>query len=214
MARLTKNVLYVLGEFPLKLSTHDGSWSKESQIQLQARMATYTSDFPKVPALQHGFHRAWLQALGLKKDMSLISDDLGQAIELDNGSILPPYTWPSDKAFPDDTNYGYPTCDLSFVVEGQWAEFLYLQRIEDLPYPRRYKCTAGSSDVKPKSGMYFGMLSCKEYGLLVVTMGIIQGGIHSDSICPIYAQEVKDSGGTFHWTTTKTCAWCNHVFSN
>ena len=146
--------------------------------------------------------------------MSLISDDMSEAIELDNGSIPPPYTWPSDKAFPEDANYGYPTHDLSFVVEGQWAEFPYLQRIEDLPYPRKCKCTAGSSDVKPKFGMYFGMPSCEEYGLPVVTMGIIQGGIHSDGVCTIYAQEVKDSEGTFHWTTMKTCAWCNYVFSN
>ena len=58
---------YVLGEFPLKLNTHNGSWSKEPQIQLQARMATYTSDSPKVSALECGFCRAWLQALGLKK---------------------------------------------------------------------------------------------------------------------------------------------------
>ena len=108
---------YVLWEFPLRPNTHDGSWSKESQIQSQARMATYTSESPKVFALQCGFRRAWLQVLGLKKDMSLISDDMSEAIKLDNGSILPPYTWPSDKAFPDDTNYGYPTHDLSFVVK-------------------------------------------------------------------------------------------------
>ena len=146
--------------------------------------------------------------------MSLISDDMGQAIELDNRSVLLPYTWPSDKAFPDDTNYGYPTRDLSFVVEGQWAKFPYLQRIKDLSYPRKYTCTAGSSDVKPKFGMYFGMLSHEEYGLPVVTMGIIQGGIHSDGIHTVYAQEVKDSEGTFHWTTTKTCTWSNHIFSN
>ena len=106
--------------------------------------------------------------------MSLISDDMGQAIELDNGSVLPPYTWPSDKAFPDDANYGYLTRDLSFVVEGQWAEFPYLRRIKDLPYSRRYICTAGSSDVKPKFGMYFGVPSHEEYGLPVATMGIIQ----------------------------------------
>ena len=124
------------------------------------------------------------------------------------------HTWPSDKAFLDNTNYGYPTRDLLFVVEGQWAEFLYLQRIEDLPYPRKYKCTARSSDVKPKFGMYFGMPSCEEYGLPVMTMGIIQGGIHSDGVHTIYAQEVKDSEGTFCWTTTKICAWCNCVFSN
>ena len=119
--------------------------------------------------------------------MSLISDDMGQAIELDNRSVLPPYTWPLDKAFPDNANYGYPTPDLSFVVEGQWAEFPYLQRIEDLPYPRRYKCTASSSDVKPKFGMYFGVPSHEEYGLPLANMGIIQGGIHSrhpHHLCP------------------------------
>ena len=165
---------YVLGDFPLKPITCNGLWLKEPQIQSQTRMAAYTSDSPKVSALQCGFCRAWLQVLGLKKDMSLVSDDMGQVIELDNRFILPPYTWPSDKAFPDDANYGYPTHDLSFVVEGQWAEFPYLQRIEDLPYPRRYKCTAGSSDVKPKFGMYFGMPSHEEYGLPVMTMGIIQ----------------------------------------
>ena len=70
------------------------------------------------------------------------------------------------------------------------------------------------SDMKPKFGIYFGMPSHEEYGLPVMTMGIIQGGIHSDGICTIYAQEVKDSEGTFCWTTTKTCAWCNCVFSN
>ena len=117
---------YVLGEFPLKPNTHNGSWLKEPQIHSQARMATYTSDSLKVSALQHGFCRACLQVLGLKKDMSLISDDMGQTIELDNGSVLPSYTWPLNEAFPDDANYGYPTHDLSFVVEGQWAKFPYL----------------------------------------------------------------------------------------
>ena len=61
---------YVLGEFPLKLNTHNGSWLKEPWIQSQTRMAAYTSDSLKVSALQCGFCRAWLQALGLKKDMS------------------------------------------------------------------------------------------------------------------------------------------------
>ena len=60
---------YVLGKFSLKLNTHDGSWSKELWIQLQARMATHTSDYPKVSTLQCGFCRAWLQVLGLKKDI-------------------------------------------------------------------------------------------------------------------------------------------------
>ena len=58
------------------------------------------------------------------------------------------------------------------------------------------------------------MPSCEEYGMPIAIMGIIQGGIHSDGVCTIYAQEVKDSESTFQWTTTKTCAWCNHVFSN
>ena len=88
---------------------------------LQARMAAYISDSPKVQALQYGFCWAWLQALGLKKDMSLISDDMSQPIELDNGSTLPPYTWPSDNSFPDDDAFGYPTRDLSFIVEGLWG---------------------------------------------------------------------------------------------
>ena len=96
-------------------------------------MAAYTSDSPKVFALQCGFHQAWLQELGLKKDMSLISDDMSQPIELDNGSTLPPYTWPSDNAFPNNATFGYPTSDLSFVVEGMW-QFAYLRRMEDFPY--------------------------------------------------------------------------------
>ena len=48
-------------------------------------MAAYTSDSPTVFTLQHGFHWAWLQALGLKKDMSLVSDAMSQPIKLDNG---------------------------------------------------------------------------------------------------------------------------------
>ena len=79
---------------------------------------------PPVFALQHGFCQAWLQALGLKGDVSLVSDDMSQPIELDNGSTLPPYTWPSDNAFPDDATFGCPTCDLSFVVEGCGQSFL------------------------------------------------------------------------------------------
>ena len=97
---------YDLGKFPLKPDSHDGSWSKEIHVLSQARMAAYTSDCPTVFALQHGFCWAWQQALGLKKDMSLISDDMSQPIELDNGSTLPPYTWPSDNAFSDDTTFG------------------------------------------------------------------------------------------------------------
>ena len=80
------------GRCLLKLNSHDGSWSKETHVLSQARMAAYTSDSPKVHTLQCGFCWAWLQALGLKKDMSLISDDMSQPIQLDNGSTLPPYT--------------------------------------------------------------------------------------------------------------------------
>ena len=114
---------YDLSKFPLKPGNHDGSWSEETHVLWQARMAAYTSDSPKVFALQCGFHWAWLQVLGLKKDMSLISDDISQPIELDNGSSLPPYTWPSDNAFPDDATFDYLTLDLLFVVEGMWTEF-------------------------------------------------------------------------------------------
>ena len=63
---------YDLGKFPLKPGSPDGSWLKETYVLSQARMAAYTSDSPKVFALQHGFCWAWVQALGLKKDMSLI----------------------------------------------------------------------------------------------------------------------------------------------
>ena len=94
---------------------------------------------------------------------------MSQPIELDNGSTLPPNTWPSDNAFPDDANFGYPTCDLSFVVEGMWAEFPYLRRMKDLPYPLKYKCKAGTSDVKLKFGMYYGVPAHKECGLPVST---------------------------------------------
>ena len=47
---------YDLGKFPLKPGSHDGSWSKETHVLSQARMAAYTSDSPKVFALQCGFH--------------------------------------------------------------------------------------------------------------------------------------------------------------
>ena len=57
---------YDLGKFPLKPSSHDGYQSQETWVLLQARMAAYTSDSPKVFALQCGFCMAWLQALGLK----------------------------------------------------------------------------------------------------------------------------------------------------
>ena len=83
---------YDLGKFPLKPASHDGSWSKEAHVLLQARMAAYTSDYPTVYALQCGFYQAWLQTLGLKKDMPLFSDNMSQPIELGNGSTLPPYT--------------------------------------------------------------------------------------------------------------------------
>ena len=103
----------------------------------QARMAAYTTDSMKVHALQCGFCQAWLQASGLKKNMSLVSNNMSQPIQLDNGSTLPPYTWPSDNSFPDDDAFGYPTCDLSFVVKGLWEEFPYLRRMEDFPYPQK-----------------------------------------------------------------------------
>ena len=79
---------YDLGKFPLKPGNCDGLWSKKTHVFSQARMAAYTSDFPEVFAQQCGFHQAWLQALGLKEDMSLISDDMSQPIELDNESTL------------------------------------------------------------------------------------------------------------------------------
>ena len=77
------------GRCLLRPNSCDGSWSKETHVLSQARMAAYTSDSPKVHTLQHSFHQAWLQALGLKKDMSLISVDMSQPIQLDNGSTLP-----------------------------------------------------------------------------------------------------------------------------
>ena len=110
-------ILYDLRAFPQRPSSCDGSWSKEICVLSQARMVACTSDSLKVFALQCGFCWAWLKALGLK-DMSLISHNMSQPIELDNGSVLPAYTWPSDNAFPDDATFGYTMCDLSFVVEG------------------------------------------------------------------------------------------------
>ena len=168
------------GRFPLRPTSHDGSWSKEIHVLLQARMAAYTSDSPKVQALQHGFHQAWLQALGLKKYMSLISYDMSQPIQLDNGSTLPAYTWPLDNSFPDDDAFGYPTHDLSFIVQGLWEEFPYQRRMEDFPYPQKYKCgtsKSGTSETKPKFGMYYGVPTHKECGLPVSTFGIIQDGL-------------------------------------
>ena len=202
------------GRCPLRPNSHDGSWSKETHVLSQARMAAYTSDSPKVHALQCGFRQAWLQALGLKKDMSFISDDMRQPIQLHNGSTLPPYTWPADNSFSDDDAFGYPTHDLSFIVEGLWEEFPYLRRMEDFPYPQKYKCKAGTSETKPKFGMYYGVPTHMECGLPVSTLGIIQGALHPEGALTIYTQEVRDCDGTFHQTTTKTCAWYNKVFSN
>ena len=196
------------GRCPLRPNSHDGSWSKETHVLSQARMA------PKVHALQHGSHQAWLQALGLKKDMSLVSDNMSQQIQLDNGSTLPPYIWPSDNSFTDDDAFGYPTHDLSFVVKGLWEEFPYLRRMEDFPYPQKYKCKARTSEIKPKFAMYYGVPAHNKCGLPVSTFGIIQGGLHSEGVCTIYAQEVKDFDSNFCWTTTKTCTWCNKAFSN
>ena len=62
--------------------------------------------------------------------------------------------------------------------------------------------------------MYYGVPAHQECGLPVSTLGIIQGGIHSKGVHAIYAQEVRDVEGSFHWTTTKTCTWCNKAFSN
>ena len=70
---------------PLRPGSCDGSWSKETCVLSQARIAAYTSESPKVHALQRGFCWAWLQALGLKKDMCLISEHMSQPIQLDNG---------------------------------------------------------------------------------------------------------------------------------
>ena len=62
--------------------------------------------------------------------------------------------------------------------------------------------------------MYYGVPTHEECGLPVPTLWIIQGGIHSKGVCAIYAQEVRDMEGSFHWTTTKTCAWCSKAFCN
>ena len=202
------------GKFPLKSNSWDSSWSKEIHVLSQARMAAYTSNSLIVHALQCGFHLEWLHALGLKQNMSLISDDMNQSIKLDNGSTLHPYTWLSDNLFPDDDGFGYANCDLSFVVEGLWNEFPYLRGVEDFPYPHRLKCgtgKSGSHKKKPKFGIYYGVPGHQECGLPVTTLGIIQGSLHMEGVHAIYAQEVS---GSFHWTTTKTCAWCNWAFSN
>ena len=87
-----------------------------------------------------------------------------------------------------------------------WAEFPYLRRMKDFPYPLKYKCKAGTSHIKLKFGMYYGVPNHEECGLPVSTLGIIQGSIHSEGVHTIYAQEVRDIVGSFHWTTTKTCA--------
>ena len=47
------------GRCPLRPNIHDGSWSKETHVLSQTRMAAYTSNSPKVHALQCGFHWAW-----------------------------------------------------------------------------------------------------------------------------------------------------------
>ena len=113
-----------------------------------------------------------LQALGLKKDMSLISDDMSHPIQLDNGPTLCPYTWPSNNSFPDDDAFGYPMHDLSFIIEGLWEEFPYPRKMEDFPYPQKYKCKARTSEIKPKFGMYNGVQIHKECGLPISTLGI------------------------------------------
>ena len=115
---------YDLGKFPLKPGSHDGLWSKETCMLSQARMAAYTSDSPTVFALQCGFCPAWLQVLGLKKDMSLVSDDMSQPTELDNGSTLPPYTGPSDNVFPDDATFGYQHMTCCLLLKGCGQSFL------------------------------------------------------------------------------------------
>ena len=205
------------GKFPLKPNSCNGSWLRETCVLSQARIAAYTSDSTVVHALQCGFCQAWLQALGLKKKMSLISDNMSQPIQLDNGSTILAYTLPSDNSFPDDDVFGYITHDLSFIVEGLWKEFTYLRKKEDFPYPQRYKCgtgKSGASEMKPHFGIYYGVPAHKECGLPVSTLGIIQGGLLSEEVHTIYTQKVRDIKGSHHWTTTKTCAWCNKAFSN
>ena len=163
------------------------------------------------------FLSSLVTSVGQSKDMSLISNNMSQPIQLDNGSTLPAYTWPLDKSFPDDDIFGYVTRDLSFIIEGLWKEFPFLKRMEDFPYPQKYKCgtgKSGASEIKPKFGMYYEVPTHKECGLPVLTLGIIQGGLHSEGVCTIYAQEIRDVEGSFHWTTTKTCTWCNKAFSN
>ena len=86
--------------------------------------------------------------------------------------------------------------------------------MKDFPFPLKYKCKAGTSDIKLKFGMYYGVPTHKECGLPVSTLGIIQGGIHSQGVHAIYAQEVRDMESSFCWTTTKTCTCCNKAFSN
>ena len=73
---------------------------------------------------------------------------MGQPIQLDNGSTLPPLSWASDSSFPNDDKFGYVNHDLSFVVDRLWIEFPYLRRIEDFPYPHIKKCNValGSQD--------------------------------------------------------------------
>ena len=58
---------FKLRKFLLKSNSRDGSWSRETCVLSQARMAAYTNDSSTLPALQHGFCLEWLCALGLKK---------------------------------------------------------------------------------------------------------------------------------------------------
>ena len=74
--------------------------------------------------------------------------------------------------------------------------------MEDFPYQQKYRCKAGTSETKAKFGMYYGILTHEECGLPVSILGIIQGDLHSERICTIHTQEVRDCDGTFHLTTT------------
>ena len=133
-------------------------------------MTAYTSDSLLVYALQHGFQGEWLWALGLKKNMSLVTDDMSQPKQLDDGSTLPAFTWPLDSIFTDDDEFGCLSHDMSFIIRGMWKEFPYLRRIEDFPYPSRYKCGSNKSrlvEVQPNFGMYCGVIGHKECGLPV-----------------------------------------------
>ena len=41
-----------------------------------------------------------------------------------------------------------------------------------------------------------------------------QGGLLSEGVHTIYAQEDREVVSSHRWITTKTCAWCNKAFSN